>query len=154
MGRERDGGMRDGSEGRNSVERRWRYRVGREWEGGKAVIRNVGETRLESSYAVSLSLPPSLSLHTGSHHCSLTLFMPRKAWTSKKNYSTGACQCAFWVTQNSTFWASHNNCHLLGFLKLNTLNCWSCSAFLKNRHLSVVSALARRYKKYQKTSEK
>lgn len=95
--------MKDGCEERDSTERgveapsqkTGRVRLGGR---GRAVMKNVGESSLESSSVISPSLPLPFA-------CSLPpswkIFMPRRAWTSKRNRSTHAYLWACWTSEFS-----------------------------------------------------
>lgn len=117
---------------------------------GRAVIKNAGESSLESSSVISPSLPLPFAC---SLPPSLEFFMPCRAWTSRRNWSTRAYLWACWTSEFSAAQLHLTNiaagCWLLIWLP------WPLYIHTNGFHaICLVSALARCDKKHQKTSQK
>lgn len=117
---------------------------------GRAVIKNVGESSLESSSVISPSLPLPFAC---SLPPSLEFFMPCRAWTSRRNWSTRAYLWACWTSEFSAAQLHLTNI-AAGYFVLIWLP-WPLYIRTNGFHpFCLVSALARCDKKHQKTSQK
>lgn len=148
--------MKDGCEERDSMERgveATSQKTGRVRLGGRgrAVIKNVGESSLESSSVISPSLPLPFAR---SLPPSLKFFMPRRAWTSKRNWITHAYLWACWTSEFSAAQLHLTNI-AAGYFMLIWVHqplhpCWWFSSHLS--HFSTGSMLQKASKNKSKVS--